>query len=796
MQNDYLPLSLVMIVRDSEETLRACLDSIHEQVDEIVIVDTGSKDATIEVASSYGAQIHHFNWIDDFSAARNFSFSKATHPHILWLDDDDVVMNAKDLCFMARAAFSLGFTECWVDYDYHHDRFGNCRRRQQRERFLHRDIYEWRERVHETPCAKYLAEQQTIPREQGWVKHTSYMEDLLDQNRRAMRNLAILQDMDKKRQMNHRMAFLYANTLKSVGKTEDALLWYRRYTKECDRSAHHYAALVEGAQCLMAMQRLQEARLMLAEAIIMYPYFASAYVRMAQIHALLGEYDRAEEWANEVEHHEKSSATELMRDPTDILVVPHTIRANACLERGELEKASEEIKISLKYYPDNEGVLHVNQKIQDRLARAMTSKAYMLLNDAIGADEKPEVVTRKREALAASAPHLIRFLPQVLQHRSRPARGDKMSIGLFCPANYEIWGPDSLETGIGGSETAVIQMSRELVKLDWDVTVYAHTDQIGTFDGVHWTHYQGFNDEKDHHDVMVTWRHPESPIRVGQNCKVSVFWAHDILQENRWYHDPTLFYDKVFVLSDYHKELYLKRIPEDLLYVTANGTDPALWVAPQNEPGRLIYSSCPSRGLMFLLREWSYILDEYPDAKLDIYYGWNQAFQLQAKSSPIHKLLYLEVERLKKQPGITWHGRVSKQELHEAQARAQIWAYPCIFPEISCITGMEVQIHGATPVCTDFAALNETVQFGLKGHYNFDERKDQVRYATTVIDELKNPSFKDKEKMVSWARERFRWETIALQWDQLLRPLVERSGSEVRRIKPGQLPKRPSLLTA
>ena len=58
----------------------------------------------------------------------------------------------------------------------------------------------------------------------------------------------------------------------------------------------------------------------------------------------------------------------------------------------------------------------------------------------------------------------------------------------------------------------------------------------------------------------------------------------------------------------------------------------------------------------------------------------------------------VEVENLKKQPGIFWHGRVGKKELYEAMAQAQIAAYPCTFPEISYIGGMEVQAMGCTPV--------------------------------------------------------------------------------------------------
>jgi|WetSurMetagenome_2_1015567.scaffolds.fasta_scaffold02216_9 glycosyltransferase involved in cell wall biosynthesis len=82
-------LSLSMIVKDEENHLVRCLSSVKDVVDEIVIVDTGSSDKTIEIAESFGAKIFHFDWVDDFSSARNFALSKCTGDWILYLDADE-----------------------------------------------------------------------------------------------------------------------------------------------------------------------------------------------------------------------------------------------------------------------------------------------------------------------------------------------------------------------------------------------------------------------------------------------------------------------------------------------------------------------------------------------------------------------------------------------------------------------------------------------------------------------------------------------------------------------------------
>ena len=86
-----ITISLCMIVKNEEKVLARCLDSVADLMDEIVIVDTGSTDRTKEIAARYTDQIYDFVWIDDFSAARNFAFSKAHMDYIYSADADEVL---------------------------------------------------------------------------------------------------------------------------------------------------------------------------------------------------------------------------------------------------------------------------------------------------------------------------------------------------------------------------------------------------------------------------------------------------------------------------------------------------------------------------------------------------------------------------------------------------------------------------------------------------------------------------------------------------------------------------------
>jgi tetratricopeptide (TPR) repeat protein len=85
------PVSLCMIIKDEEKYLARCLASVKSVVDEMIVVDTGSKDRSKDIAVTFGAQVYDYDWQDDFAAARNYSISKASGDWILILDGDEVI---------------------------------------------------------------------------------------------------------------------------------------------------------------------------------------------------------------------------------------------------------------------------------------------------------------------------------------------------------------------------------------------------------------------------------------------------------------------------------------------------------------------------------------------------------------------------------------------------------------------------------------------------------------------------------------------------------------------------------
>jgi len=144
-------ISLCMIVKNEGNTLEKCLDSIKDIVDEIIIVDTGSTDGTKEIARKYTDAIYDFNWIDDFSAARNFSFDKATKDYLLWLDADDILLPADHTKFMAlKETLDDSVDAFMIKYNTGFDAQGNVTFSYFRERLVKRsNQFHWYEPVHE-----------------------------------------------------------------------------------------------------------------------------------------------------------------------------------------------------------------------------------------------------------------------------------------------------------------------------------------------------------------------------------------------------------------------------------------------------------------------------------------------------------------------------------------------------------------------------------------------------------------------------------------------------------------------
>ena len=148
-----ITISLCMIVKNEEETLARCLDTVKDIVDEINIVDTGSTDRTKEIAVQYTQRIFDFEWIGNFAAARNESFKYATKDYILYLDADDVLLEKDRIKFKElKEILDPSVDSVSMYYDAGVDEYGNSTLRYRRNRLVKRS----RNYVWKGDCHQYL----------------------------------------------------------------------------------------------------------------------------------------------------------------------------------------------------------------------------------------------------------------------------------------------------------------------------------------------------------------------------------------------------------------------------------------------------------------------------------------------------------------------------------------------------------------------------------------------------------------------------------------------------------------
>ena len=198
-----MKISVCLIVKDEEKVIARCLDCVKRFADEIVIVDTGSKDKTKEIAKKYTDKIFDFEWQNDFSLARNFSFSKASKDYIMWLDADDVIKEEEiEKIILLKKQMSADVY--MLKYAIAFDKSGKSTFTYFRERILKRNKnFLWQGFVHEA-----ISPSGTIERVDITIEHRKVCIS------NPKRNLLIYRDQLKRgRILNAREQYYYSKEL-------------------------------------------------------------------------------------------------------------------------------------------------------------------------------------------------------------------------------------------------------------------------------------------------------------------------------------------------------------------------------------------------------------------------------------------------------------------------------------------------------------------------------------------------------------------------------------------------------
>ena len=374
-----------------------------------------------------------------------------------------------------------------------------------------------------------------------------------------------------------------------------------------------------------------------------------------------------------------------------------------------------------------------------------------------------------------------------------------MYIAIHC-AGMPFNG-DTIPSGqsLGGSESAAYYMAKELVKLGHHVTVFtnhAHKNAQGDVVGQWWDGvlYEWLGTPSADYplgdrfhmvmaapfDVCIIQRHPHAFVRPV-NAKLTIWWLHDLAMYRMAgvVQQHLVNIDKIFTVSNWHKAQVSKvyDIPAESIIATWNGVDYEMFEGLDEnvrEPRSLFYMARPERGLENLVGTDNPIMAMLPDCHLYVC-GYNNTTPEMAE---YYRYLWQRCEEL---PNVTNLGHLGKRQLYEAMSKAQLYVYPTVFEDTSCIAALEANAAGLPLIGSEWSAVPETMKdagavlLPLK-----NGAVDKQEFAKAVRRVLSQPTLYNTIQKKALAK-RQTWESAAIQWDQVFRDeLAKKSSDPVR----------------
>lgn len=352
------------------------------------------------------------------------------------------------------------------------------------------------------------------------------------------------------------------------------------------------------------------------------------------------------------------------------------------------------------------------------------------------------------------------LLASAFLHAAEPKT---VAIITYKVLNMPPWDPDSIQSGIVGSEEAVIYMSQELANLGYTVSVYGNAPEHSRYSaaGNNPRYFSRHPQGEETFDVAISWRMPEMASVYRQFAKKVYLWPHDVLAHERLLTaEQVEGFDDVLWLSAWQREQWSSVHPGFAKYtnIYGNGINPKQFkpVEQRKNPYSCIYGSNYARGLEILLDIWPTVKAQYPRATLDIYYGWQHWGLLLPEQEAKMRKAVVDLAS----SGVKEHGLVGHEELNRAYEKASFWTYPCIAPETFCITAIRAQLAGCVPVVNEGSALKETVRCGYKS----TNPQQYLEVLLNAMKEAKSISVNDRKAMGQFVLKEYTWEALAHKW--------------------------------
>lgn len=220
-----IKLSVCILTKDNEDTIERTLASVKDFADEIVILDSGSKDKTISIAKSYNCKIYNYSWEDDFSKARNTCISYATFDWILILDSDEEFINKVDIKKEVEENSYTAYALEIISYEDSLKTNVNCQIRL----FRNNQGYFYINPIHESidNSIKTISGIESIGGINCRINHYGYDLDNSSKLRKIDRNLRIINKYVKEEETAYGY-YLLGNILTSMENYEEANKAYKK----------------------------------------------------------------------------------------------------------------------------------------------------------------------------------------------------------------------------------------------------------------------------------------------------------------------------------------------------------------------------------------------------------------------------------------------------------------------------------------------------------------------------------------------------------------------------------------
>jgi glycosyltransferase involved in cell wall biosynthesis len=761
-----MKLALHIIAKDETDQLVRICKEYGQYFDEIAIAYDSDVDLLRQNLKWFkNVKIYPYKWIDDFADKRNFLVDKTESDYYLRLDTDDSIANPEYIRRVFDEASSSDVDVVYIPYIYSQDQDGNCNAKHWRETIIKKskNCY-WKKPVHENI---YIEDQKIFNGVKD--KRLQIIHNITPDHaeKSAERNYRILLkefERDGDNTDLRTIAYL-GRMLIGWGEHKKALYFLEKLAQQSGWDDDKYYAFIHMAQCHLHLKDTNLAIACCNEAMSVNTEFPDAYLTLCEIYIDRKDFKKALHWGL-IGLSKPEPDTLFVLDPSLYTYRAVMNIAIAYYGTGDFEKAKRFYDKASQIAPSNEFIQSQRKLFEDGIENQEYFKKLAWLVCYLKEKDKDKLTS-----LIHSIPKNMLKDERIMSLRHKflpPKTWDDKSVAIWCGETYEEWAPPSVVKGVGGSEEAVIYLSKELQQLGYKVTVYNNCgDFEGEYSGVQYKPFHDFN-VNDTHNIVISWR--RNVFTGAIKAKRKLIWLHDVPSPGQFPKGCEKNFDKIIVLSEYHKSLLPDTLPNDKIFVSSNGINLADFMlnGALRNPKRMIYTSSYDRGIQHLLQMWPDIRKEVPDAELHLFYGWQTYDNMMREGyrSPEFKR---DMMKLMDQEGVFEHGRIGHKKLVKEFQKSSIFVYPSHFEEISCISAMKAQACGCVPVTTDYAALRETVKVGMKVSGKCGVGDTNERYKKALINMLQHENLQQEYRdNVLKHKDEFGWDRVAKQWSENL----------------------------